>query len=264
MRSMQISRADGTAYERQPCALGVDLAWGYRATTGVCALGLVGGRWQMEAHGSGRFDDDQVVAWIAGHADDGCVVAIDAPLFIPTQTGTRPCDQEVARRYWRCKIGVHACNRTRFPKPRGEAVRRELERSLGFREARRDRGASRVYFETYPHPAIVNLLDLEERIPYKKGRVARRRAQLRKLAGLLLEALPRLDPPVVRTSGLEAVLCRDWFALRGRALKAAEDEIDALVCAYAAAHWIAHGDCERNEVVGTTGQGMMVFPARRR
>ncbi len=241
-------------------ALGIDLAWGYLATTGVCALGLTSGEWRVVAHDSGRLSDDQIAAWVATHASGCCILAIDAPLFVPNATGTRPCDREVARRYWSYKIGVHACNRTRFPRPRGELICQRLEAEHGFHEVLSGCEGSLLYFETYPHPAIVNLLRLDERVRYKKGPVALRQANLARLAADLGRVLPALDPPLLADSGLDDLLRPTRQGLRGRALKQAEDAIDALVCAYAAAYWIAHGR-DGSEVVGRPGEGMMIFPS---
>ena len=240
-------------------ALGIDLAWGHKATTGVCALDQTNGGWRVAEHGS-RLSDDEIVAWAASHAAGGCVVAIDAPLFIPNATGTRPCDRKVASRYGTYKIGVHACNRTLFPQPRGELIRQRLEAEHGFHEVSSGCEGSLLYFETYPHPAIVNVLGLEERIAYKKGRVAKRRAGLSRLACGLWASLPSARPSVARDAELESLLRRDWPQLKGRALKQAEDEIDALVCAYAAARWIVLGK-SGSEVVGGPGEGMMIFPS---
>ncbi|MBM4436374.1 MAG: DUF429 domain-containing protein [Actinobacteria bacterium] len=242
-------------------ALGIDLAWGARAATGLCALEATRGRWRVVDSRLAQCDD-QIVAWVSEYAHGPCVVAIDAPLFIPNRTGSRACDLAVMRAYGTYGIGVHACNQELFAsRPHSRRIRCRLEAELGFHEALSGPPTHRVYFETYPHPAIVNLLQLDERIPYKKGPVACRRKNLAKLAGLLLARLPALDPPVCDNAALHAVLAPPFEQLKGRARKNAEDVIDALVCAYIAASWHAH-ELGRNEKHGEPGQGMMIFPAR--
>ena len=236
------------------------MAWGSRAGTGLCALQSDDGVWRLVAHAVMPDGNDAVLEWIAAQAGPHCVVAIDAPLFIPNRTGTRACDRCVASRYAAHKIGVYPCNQRLFERlPRSRLIRRRLETEFGFSEATTDIEGTLTYFETYPHPAIVNLLELDERIAYKKGRVRQRRERLSLLARLLRERLPRLDPPVAPDAELDTLLVRDWQGLRGRGLKAAEDEIDALVCAYAAARWIAAG-LRASEVYGRPGEGMMIFP----
>ncbi|HEY9734898.1 MAG TPA: hypothetical protein V6D06_01405, partial [Trichocoleus sp.] len=47
---------------------------------------------------------------------------------------------------------------------------------------------------------------------------------------------------------------------QGKALKAVEDQLDSLICAYAAAHWWVWGT-ERNWVLGDRTSGYIVVPA---
>lgn len=87
---------------------------------------------------------------------------------------------------------------------------------------------------------------------YKKGSVAQRRQGLDEYQSLLQRELPRLDPP------LPPPAPTDVTALRGRALKALEDRLDALVCAAMAAVLAANpGACE---ILGTLAEGYVVVP----
>ncbi len=242
-------------------ALGIDLAWSDGKTSGMCALKRTSGQWEVVESVAEPWPNCKIVDWTLDHAGRTTVVAIDAPLWIPNETGVRSCDRTVASKYAKYLIGVHSCNRRRFADfPRNEAIREELMDRGGFVEAP-ERG-SRVFFETYPHPAIVNVLRLSKRVPYKKGRVAKRRRRLRWLAEMLLAELPIASPTVAKSNPLDEVLRPDFDGLRGKALKAAEDRIDGLVCAYCAASWIETG-CARNERIGKPGLGMMIFPKRR-
>jgi len=239
-------------------AIGVDLAWGEKAGTGLCALKKGADGWRVAEFTACRFSNQQVLEWIDERAGSRTVVAIDAPLWIPNPTGARCCDREVISRYNRFKIGVYPCNQTLFRnRNRGELLRAKLESEQGFVEA--PKRGSRIYFETYPHPAIVNMLDLTERHRYKKGRMACKKEGLRRLGEMLLERLPAASPPVVCTPELQELLSPDVDKLRGRDLKLAEDAIDALVCAYCAASWLDLGG-RGNYVIGKPGTGMMIFP----
>ena len=121
--------------------------------------------------------------------------------------------------------------------------------------------SDRVFFETYPHPAIVNVLRLDRRVAYKKGRVGHRRRKLAWLGRKLLGELPMRSPRVLDTAALSFVLGRDLEPSKGKALKAAEDAIDAVVCAFCAASWLKLG-ASGNEIIGSPGHGMMIFPKR--
>lgn len=229
-------------------ALGIDLAWSDGKTSGMCALKRTSGHWEVVEAVAEPWPNGRIVDWTLDHAGRSTVVAIDAPLWIPNETGVRDCDRKVASIYAKFLIGVHSCNRRRFAQfPRSEALRRELMDRGGFVEAP-DRG-SRVFFETYPHPAIVNVLRLSQRVAYKKGPVTNRRRNLRCLAEMLLAELPIASPPVARSKRLLGALRPGFDELRGKALKAAEDRVDGLVCAYCAAAWIETGDAG-NERIG--------------
>lgn len=88
-------------------------------------------------------------------------------------------------------------------------------------------------FEVYPHPAHVVLFDLQRIIKYKKGTVAQRRAGLTQLRQAGLHHLGTAAPSLVReTAVLRQLVERPLETLPGEALKAYEDALDALLCAF--------------------------------
>jgi predicted RNase H-like nuclease len=113
---------------------------------------------------------------------------------------------------------------------------------------------SRYQIEVFPHPAIVHLFGLERILKYKKGRISERRLELIKLYQYILDILPNFLPPLH---------LGDSFILEipttGAALKATEDKIDSLICAYVAGHWWYWGE-QRNLVLGDRTTGYIVIP----
>ncbi|PSN18252.1 DUF429 domain-containing protein, partial [filamentous cyanobacterium CCP5] len=100
-----------------------------------------------------------------------------------------------------------------------------------------------------------SLFRLPKIIKYKKGRLADRCVGLEKLRQYQLEVLPKLDPPLaIAPADLPSI------PTTGTALKAVEDQLDSLTCAYAAAHWWWWG-LERNWVLGDEQEGYIVVPA---
>ena len=84
--------------------------------------------------------------------------------------------------------------------------------------------------EVYPHPAIIEAFGLPERLVYKAKKgvpVDQRREGLRTLSRWI-DALADADPPLV---GPSVAVTAD---VRGRALKAVEDRLDARICAWVA------------------------------
>jgi predicted RNase H-like nuclease len=112
--------------------------------------------------------------------------------------------------------------------------------------------AGKWMFETYPHPSMVRLFDLDRIIRYKKGTVAQKREGLR----ILQSHLGRLKA-LVRSADLEALLEHDVATLKGRSLKHYEDQLDAVFCAYLAWHCWRWGP-EKNDVFGSPTDGYIV------
>lgn len=178
--------------------------------------------------------DDEIVETIAGLGDGPVTVAIDAPLVVPNDTGRRRCEAELHSMYGSRHAGPHPSNRQlliRFHgRIRGEDLLARLQRrGFGLPAA----GTSRTIFECYPHPAIIEMFGLDERLRYKAKRgmrVADRRAGLTTLS-TLVDSLGHAEP------GLVAPRLVVDESVRGRALKAVEDALDARICAWVAALW---------------------------
>ncbi len=227
---------------------GLDMAWSDTRGSGVCALDASG----IVVDERHLATDGEIEEWIAGLATDRAVVAADIPLVVPNETGSRPCDRAVAAAYGSRRAGPHPANRalfeTRFGRVRGEALRKRLE-GLGFGTPF-DRGR-RTLFEVYPHPGLVEVFDLAERLRYKKGTVAERRRGLKRLRALLdrlAEATPPLTGPAVAIPN----------AATGRDLKAIEDRLDARFCAWAALLWAVAPS--RLRVFGDATSGHILVP----
>jgi pyridoxamine 5'-phosphate oxidase len=109
--------------------------------------------------------------------------------------------------------------------------------SLGF-----GHGEERFVVEVHPYAAAVQLFLLNAIVQYQKGSLTDRATELGRLRALILERLPSLSPKLDLTELPEIVES-------ARELKAVEDQLDALLAAYMAAHWWYWGR-ERNEVVG--------------
>ncbi len=253
-----------TAEPEQAVIVGIDLAWGVRARTGIAVLDPSG---ELRAVASVRTDeeiDEVISAWIAGP----CVVAFDAPLHVVNPTGRRPCEAALTRAF----AGQHAGT---YPSNTGLAHFADGGRAAAL--ARRYGLATdatvpaapgqRRALEVYPHSTAVALFDLDQVLKYKarKGRsLASRQAALDRLVQLLSgladsagrPGLPRLHAPELFTS-----LRRDIAAAAtGAALRRLEDPIDAIVCAYAGALFLAGRTC----VIGDNETGAIVTPVQER
>ena len=236
--------------------LGVDLAWGTRNPTGLAALR--GDR--LEAATAVR-TDEEILAWLRPWVDGRCLVAIDGPLIVTNPTGRRPCEAQLSAVFGRYDAGTHPCNTSRPELARGSRGLR-VATELGLDPAPYSR-ADRRAIEVYPHPATIALFGLPRTIKYKQkpGRdLDLLRSELLRLMGHL-ESLDGADPP------LRLAASADWQRLRRAVeqaarkseLRAAEDVVDAVLCAYIA-RFTAHRP-ERTTVFGDAETGYIVTPA---
>ena len=115
----------------------------------------------------------------------------------------------------------------------------------------------RFQIEVFPHPAIVNLFQLEKILKYKKGRLADRKSELLKLHQYIINILPTLEPALVISENF-----LDMEKINSMAtLKTTEDKLDSLICAYIGAYWWYWGR-EKNLVLGDISTGYIVIPER--
>jgi predicted RNase H-like nuclease len=162
------------------------------------------------------------------------LVAIDMPLSHVAITGRRVADDAVSRAYGSRKCGTHTPSVLR-PGPISDALRAEFG-ECGY-PLQTSEAQSPGLIEVYPHPALVELASAPERLPYKAAKVRaywptsattdRRIRLYRQWAGIvaLLEG---------EISGVLAVLPPLRPDASGWEMKAFEDKIDAVVCAWVA------------------------------
>jgi predicted RNase H-like nuclease len=232
--------------------LGVDLGW-QSQPSGLCCLS-----WQQQKlrllHLNRLADIPDVLACIDTWVGTGesAIIAVDAPTLIANPTGMRLADRLAHKHFGRYHAGCYPANLNRPFAQRTVEFGLSLE-ARGFVHAPMitPKQPGRHQIEVFPHPAIVHLFGLNQILKYKKGRLAERRAELIRYRNYILTVLPTLEPQLDflnLTDTLEALLLFD-VPQTGVALKALEDQLDSLICAYVAAHWWYWGQ-ERNWVLG--------------
>ncbi|XGB41049.1 MAG: DUF429 domain-containing protein [Nodosilinea sp. LVE1205-7] len=239
-----------------PQFLGIDLGW-QSGASGLCCLSLEGDRLILKC--LTRLQSiESILAWVEEYSrpSQTAVVAVDAPTLIPNQTGMRLADRLAHQYFGQYDAGCYPANQGRPFAARLVAFGRALE-ALGFAHSPHSpaQPQGRFQLEVFPHPATVHLFNLQRILKYKKGRLGERRPQLEKLRHYQLTVLPQLTPALgISPSELPAI------PTTGAAMKAVEDQLDSLICAYVAAHWWYWGE-SRNWVLGDRQQGYIVVPA---
>jgi predicted RNase H-like nuclease len=230
--------------------IGIDLGW-YGKPSGLASIVLVNG--ELRLRSVTRLEPvDEITSWIQAECGSGsAVAAVDAPLVIPNPTGIRAAERALNRDFRRFHAGCHAANLGR-PFARNVLAFSRLLESLGFQHGADmpARSPGRFQIEVHPHAASVSLFALPQIVKYKRGLRAARAMGLRRLRRLMLTHLPRMNPALdLRLPGVPTT---------GN-LKPVEDRIDAVLCAFIAAHWW-YWSTGGNRVYGDNTNGYIVVP----
>jgi predicted RNase H-like nuclease len=180
-------------------------------------------------------------------------IAIDGPLIINNVDGQRPCEKLLGRVYGSRYASCHTSNSTRYPDAASVALSEQLMND-GFEHL----GKAQWQIECYPHPAIIEIFNLDERLKYKKGRVAEKRSGQRLLANYLMQLE---NSPVLQLAfadhAREILDAMHIASLRGQALKTNEDVLDSVVCLYIAALYATD---VKGKTFGSTESGYIWVP----
>ncbi|WP_244520066.1 DUF429 domain-containing protein [Sinorhizobium glycinis] len=264
----------------QATVLGIDAAWTLSQPSGVALALCDDDGWKLaavapsyqrflmladqglapEPKPSGRMPDIaallQAAASVARASID--LIAVDMPLSKVPIVGRRRSDDAVSKAYGARKCGTHSPNAER-PGKISDALRDQAQRA-GYPLATRAIDMPAL-IEVYPHPALVELARAKERLPYKVQKVRAywpTVAPLERRAKLMDQWSHILTLLETEISGVKRMLPLIDESASGAELKAFEDMLDAVVCAWtgicaiegraaafgddASAIWIPSGD----------------------
>lgn len=159
-------------------------------------------------------------------------IAIDGPLIVRNESGQRQCEKLVSRAYGSMKASCHASNLTLYRDPAGVRLSEGLS-GKGFKHL--DRAPGKWQIECYPHPALIEIFGLDERLSYKKGEVSARCTGQTELAERILSlSNSSILPLYVPDNHTDRLTPSYIESLKGNALKQNEDFLDSIVCLYIA------------------------------
>jgi predicted RNase H-like nuclease len=244
-------------------AIGIDLAWSPRNSTGLAIAERVQGRWVLREALSGLRSNEDILGIVeAGVGDAPAIVAIDAPLVVPWEKKGRDGDRLITRLFGPYEAGVYPATRFYLGRYGGKRIWDLVEdlKRAGFRHDCRvqPRKPTRLFFETYPHAAMVALFGLPKTLKYKvrEGRTYGTRWRAFRQFESHLRGLSRFDPAM---TGVAHALESDVRVLRGGRLKDYDDLLDGILCAYIAAYYWTWGT-RRCAIVGSLQGGYIVTP----
>lgn len=160
------------------------------------------------------------------------LIAVDMPVADHPVTGFREADRATTRAFSRFGCPVHSPN-PRMPGEWGWKLIQQLHGS-GYRCLTELPSSGPGFAEVYPHSALLKLLRIPKRFPYKISRASR-----------YWPELSRTERREMLLKNLEQIRCRlGEFFIGGiridavtsdspvREIKAVEDKLDALICAW--------------------------------
>lgn len=226
--------------------MGIDAAWTHQQPSGIALVVSDGDGWRLlaadsaydafyrRAAGDGAgFDANRLLAAAASLAGRPVtLVAADIPLAHAPITARRASDNAVSRLYGARHASTHTPSVTR-PGPLADRMRAEF--AAAGHELYTAAPLAGGLIEVYPHPALIELAGAARRLPYKITKAAKywpdagpgeRRARVMEQWRRIVTLLD------VRIAGVAALLPPPPQVAPARQLKAYEDALDAVVCAW--------------------------------
>lgn len=213
--------------------IGIDLAWQSDNNGSGIAIGkLSDNRLNVEQIHCGVIGLDSVIQTIRS-VDGLRGLAIDAPLIIKNRTGSRPCERELSSVYGSRWASCHPSNLGLYPNALSVQLSKTLE-AEGFQHLG-DAATAKWQLECYPHPAIIELFELEKRLAYKRGRVNERQSGQAQLARHIKSLESRSTLSLQIDQRYREIFDESRIMkLRGQAGKDNEDGLDSVICLYIA------------------------------
>ncbi len=238
--------------------IGVDFGWSSGAS-GLCGLVWRNGNLEI-LDITTVWEIKDILAWIDRWVAPTApaLIAVDAPTIINNQTGMRLADKLTHKYFGRYHAGCYPANLgLKFADRTVGFGKSLLAKNFQHAPTIKPKQLGRYQIEVFPHPATINLFALERIVKYKKGNIADRRRELNKLRVYIINILPQLEP------GLSLATLKQIPVIApqqtGKELKAIEDRLDSLLCAYVAAHWWYWGE-SKNMVLGNLDNGYIIIP----
>jgi len=234
--------------------LGIDAAWTASQPSGVALASSTAGNWRLIFAGASyrHLLDDGKADLISNSRPFGSVaepaallaaaeeiagasvdlVAVDMPLSLEPITARRVSDDLVSAAYGARHCSTHTPSAIR-PGKISDDLRDGFER-CGYRLLTKEVGVPGL-LEVYPHPALVELMRAERRLPYKQGKArnywpsetpAGRRIKLFETWQSIIDGL---DQEIAGASNFLLLPSPQAPAWQ---LKAFEDMLDAVICAW--------------------------------
>lgn len=233
--------------------IGIDLAWTYKNETGICVMEEAGRIVYMQ---SKVFSDEEIIEVLKSF-DDDAVIAVDAPLIVNNEGGSREAERELMR------TRIHGHRVYAFISGRGFLTRNygvirgeELmnlilqeidDAKIGFHQNHT------CLVETFPTGVCAGLFPRDYPLPYKK----RKGVSFKENKNNMKRIVRRIEESSGINVSEELEFPQD---LRRKGYKQIEDKFDAFLCAYGM-YMIHHGFAGQL-MYGDVNDGFILLPLK--
>lgn len=236
--------------------IGIDLAWTYKNETGLCVLDASG---RVEYLDSKVYSNKEIMDVIKQHHTENMAIAIDAPLIVPNEGGSRGAEGEMMRAVINGhRLRAFNSNRNYFTKVfgeiRGETLMQTIQSEIPNIQIGFDRVESSI-IETFPTGIVSGLFSDIAPIKYKikpKTKFDETKSEMERL----INRFDKLENEDKCISGLMSKI-NDEVETK-KAHKHLEDKVDAFLCAFGV--YSIYEGLASETMFGTIDKGFIVIP----
>ncbi len=238
--------------------IGIDLAWTYKNETGLCVLDASG---RVEYLDSRVYSNEDILDVIKQHYTENLAIAIDAPLVVPNEGGSRGAEGEMMRTVINGhRLRAFNSNRDYFTKVfgeiRGETLMHMIQSEISNIQIGFDRVKSSI-METFPTGIVSGLFSEIAPVKYKikpKTSFDETKSEMERL----LTRFDKLENEDKHISGLMSKINDEVTSKKGH--KHLEDKVDAFLCAFGV--YSIYEGLASEIMFGSVDKGFIVIPDR--
>lgn len=240
--------------------IGIDLAWTYKNQSGISIIDHNGSLILMDAQ---CFTDSDLVSLIKKYSEQGALVGIDAPLWVPNETGSREAENLVKKRAIHSRhISLYSVSRSYLMRSygviRGEVLTEMLiEECPSFKLTDSLPGKKWGLFETFPTGICRSLFPELGSLKYKiKPKIPME--ETKENMTTLMKRLETLETEEKIISGFlhHAMAVQN---MKKKDFKLWEDKVDSLLCALTG--FMIHRGLTGEMCFGSTEKGFILLPS---
>ncbi|CEA00944.1 hypothetical protein BN1048_01164 [Jeotgalicoccus saudimassiliensis] len=237
--------------------IGIDLAWTYKNESGICVIDESGEVLMLE---SAVFSDDELVNIIKNYSGETLHIAIDAPLVVNNETGSRQAERDLQRsRINGHRLFAFHSNRT-FMVKTYKGIRGEMLSSLIIRNipdisiGMHEQGSTII--ETFPTGIVSGLFPDIFPVKYKRKKGMTFEETVGQMK-LMTERIGLFEQQNLISKFSEKLIV-DQETITRKHHKHLEDKLDAVLCALGL--YLIHKDIAASRKFGTDEDGFILIP----